>query len=331
MEHFFMIRSGPVHDAQIFTLTVAADNSPQRIDAYLASQFSHYSRSYFARLIDQNLIVLNNIPVKKQSLVVKPHDTVIITFPALIPESESTDTAARNLGITIIDTHEHFLIVAKPANVITHKPSLTSSSVTLADWLVATHSVEQSVGAQERPGIVHRLDKDTSGLLVIARTNYAHIQFGAMFKDRTIKKTYHAIVHGHPPASGVITHAIGRNPYTRNKMTTVIDHSISLDVPHSISGFRAAKTEYRVLEYFDTCSLIEVKPLTGRTHQIRVHCAAIGHPIVGDALYGKQSSLIGRQALHAYALSFTFDGIPYDFKNEPPHDFADLLANLRKK
>jgi 23S rRNA pseudouridine1911/1915/1917 synthase len=148
-----------------------------------------------------------------------------------------------------------------------------------------------------------------------------------MFRERTIEKTYYALVQGHPPPSGTIELPIGRCPITKTKMTTTIH-------PHSSSKMRHATTHYRVLEYFDNAAFVEVKPVTGRTHQIRVHFATIGHPIIGDIIYGTPSKLIPRQALHAYGLSFQFEGKPYRFVKEPPADFkmlAETLRNTTKK
>jgi 23S rRNA pseudouridine1911/1915/1917 synthase len=204
-----------------------------------------------------------------------------------------------------------------------------SSAITVADWILHNHHELSNVGAVDRPGIIHRLDKETSGLLIIARTNYGHNALGALFRNRKINKTYKAIVAGHPPKDGTITLAIGRNPTNRLKMATfnedLIDHTGKI----GCTKVRHATTDYKVLEYFDDASLIEVKPTTGRTHQIRVHMAALGHPIIGDQLYGKTSPFINRQALHAEQLSFIFDDTHYSFTDEFPHDFQQLINNLR--
>lgn len=313
-----------LHPNSSYAINVPSDQEPIRIDSFLATQFSSYSRTFFARLIDKNLIALNGITLTKQSIVVRPHDVITITSP-IRTTLEQPKLSAKDLGISILFEHEHFLIINKPANLIMHKPSSFSESITVADWLVATFDTLPNVGSVERPGIVHRLDKDTSGLLVIAKTNYAHMVFGAMFKDRSIEKKYLAIVQGHPEKSGIINLAIGRHPITRNKMSSFPEHTVTRNATHNGNGIRAAQSHYRVLRYFDNYSLLEVKPLTGRTHQIRVHCAAIGYPILGDALYGKKSLLIGRQALHAYSISFRFDDKDYSFTQEPPADFNQLI------
>lgn len=309
------------------SLTVPAHQRQLRLDSYLALTFPSYSRTFFTRLIYNQCIAINGAPATKPSNVIKPLDTITITLPDIKPQQPDSVTAAQ-LGITIVAEHQDFLIINKPHNLIVHKPSPHSSSITVADWLTGSSQIEQ-VGPADRPGIVHRLDKDTSGLMVIARTPRAHTLFGQMFKDRTIEKKYLAIVHGHPEVEGEITLSIGRHPITRNKMTTYSPERVTKGTPQNKNGIREAKSYFKVVEYFANCALIEVKPYTGRTHQIRVHMAALGHPIVGDTLYGKKSSLIDRQALHAYELSFTLDGQRHMYTQQLPEDFNQLVQHLR--
>jgi 23S rRNA pseudouridine1911/1915/1917 synthase len=150
-----------------------------------------------------------------------------------------------------------------------------------------------------------------------------------LFRERNIHKTYKAIVAGHPPKEGTITLAIGRNPINRLKMMHFDPELIDSTGKVGVTKVRHAKTDYKVLEYFDDATLVEVKPTTGRTHQIRVHMAALGHPIIGDQLYGKKSPLIDRQALHAEGLSFVFENKDYSFIDEIPEDFQQLINHLR--
>ena len=211
-----------------------------------------------------------------------------------------------------------FYIIEKPAGLMVHRPSTSSVELTLIDWLV--HQVPEiiNIGHPERPGIVHRLDKNTTGLLIVPRTSRAHMLFSDLFKNRDIKKTYLAVVRGHPEKEGTIELPIGRDPITRNKMT--------------VNGIEAreAVTRYKVLTYFENAALVEIYPVTGRTHQIRVHFKAIGHPLLGDQLYGTRSPLIKRHALHATQLTFDFKGKPYTFTSTPPQDFELLLSKLKK-
>ena len=316
-----MIKDCLIEPNTCIEFTVNGHDSDTRVDSYITKQFPYYSRSFFQKLISRKFIKLNNKIVKKQSTPVKTDDLLIVQFPPARTIEPATLTD--EVSVHIVDTHTHFIIVHKPAHLLMHPPHTNNTEVTLVDWMVHHYQELAQVGCVDRPGIVHRLDKDTSGILIIPRTNYAHTIFGEMFKNRSIEKTYHAVVQGHPSRTGTIDLAIGRDPITRTKMTTFTTayHKKNIKIRH-------ATTHYKVLEYFDDASLIEVKPVTGRTHQIRVHFAAIGHPLIGDTVYGKESTLIGRQALHAYGLSFTFDRTPYTFCHDTPDDFKQLLNAL---
>jgi len=276
-------------------------------------------------VIDEGYVSINGKPTNKQSTALRVQDVVTIQFP---PERQSEPKALteKHRGIEIITQQEHFLVIFKPAGLIVHSPTARSTMPTLVDWLVTNYADISSVGAIDRPGIVHRLDKDTSGVMIIPRTNHAHTIFGSMFRNRTIKKTYIAIVHGHPQQVGVIDFPIGRDQRNPTRMTTF---------PHSALGrsdaIRTSCTNYKVLEYFDEHSLIEVQPVTGRTHQIRVHFAAIGHPIVSDPIYGRSSHLIKRHALHAQKLSFQFEGTSHEYSHAIPTDMQMLINTLRSQ
>ncbi len=315
------------------TFTVEESHKGHRIDKFLSQVLPSYSRSFFQQLIDTGNITLNNRIATKASSTLKSGDVLTITIPE--PEKRPLYNPIKgHLGIEILYTHEHFFIINKPAGLLVHQTEVLTQEPTIVDWLLSHHQELQGVGTglstANRPGIVHRLDKDTSGLLIIARTNYAHLLFSDMFKKRTISKTYLALVHGHPPASGTIDLSIGRHPAHRKKMTTFIPdaaHALAT-TPHAARSHnttRNATTTYTVKTYFNQHALIEATPLTGRTHQIRVHCAAIGHPLVGDSLYGTPSKLINRHALHATALSFTFAGQHFNITKDAPEDFKRLI------
>ncbi len=294
--------------------TVFSGDVPQRIDLFLAGHHGQ-SRTYFQELIALKHVFVNDSPVKKPSLLLKQGDTVAVHFPTL-EEIKALKTLDPGLKIEVVFEHEDFLVINKPAHLSVHAPSQHTNEGSLVDWLLSRFQELENVGSQERPGIVHRLDKDTSGLLLVARNRIAHELLSDMFKQRQVKKTYHAVVKGHPEETGAIDFPIARDTVHRIKMT------------HKSVVGRDARTEYKVLRYFKEASLLELRPLTGRTHQLRVHCAALGYPIIGDRLYGSSSKLVERQALHAVALEFVYKGQPYFFSREAPDDFAQLIAHL---
>jgi 23S rRNA pseudouridine1911/1915/1917 synthase len=323
-----MIKHGHIPPGTTISFSVPENITPCRIDRYMSEVFPDYSRTYFQHIIDAGGITINGIPTKKPSIVIHPTNAITIQFtPERTIKTEML--IDKTLNVSTIATTEHFMIIHKPAHLLVHAPSSTSTAITLADWIRHHHGDIASVGISSRPGIIHRLDKETSGIMIITRTNYAHNIIGGLFRNRKIQKTYKAIVAGHPEKEGTITLAIGRDPINRIKMATFNEENIDAEGKIGTIKVRHAKTDYKVLEYFNDASLIEVKPTTGRTHQIRVHMAALGHPIIGDQLYGKKSPLIDRQALHAENLSFTFEETSYSFSDEIADDFQQLLNNLR--
>lgn len=323
-----MIQHGQITPNSTFSFIIPEDSTPCRIDRYIANLFPDYSRSYFQKIIDTGKVSINNLPAKKSSVIVQAADVISIEFPSR-GITQAYHLIDRTIGIRVIAETDHFVLIHKPAKLLVHPPSSTSCAITVVDWIRHNYTAIESVGIPDRPGIIHRLDRETSGILLITKTNYAHNLIGQLFRARIIKKTYKAVVSGHPPQEGVITLPIGRNPFNRMNMTHFDPLLIDSEGKVGTTKVRDAKTAYTVLEYFDNSSLIEVKPTTGRTHQIRVHMKAIGHPIIGDHVYGKESSLIDRQALHAEQLSFVFDGKDYHFYDEVPDDFQQLINHLR--
>lgn len=288
-----------------------------RLDMFLADQFPGYSRSLFKKLIDEKAVTINNKPATKAGAIIKKNDAVIITVPETKQKQVVSKEALEKLGITLIHQNKDFAIINKPAGLITHPPHVDSDEVSVIDWIISHFKDIKEVGYKDRPGIVHRLDKETSGLMVITLTKEAHELFSAMFKDKTIQKTYIAVVCGHPEKEGVIDFPIGRHNTTRNKMA------------HKIDG-RESRTRYKVKQYFEIYSLIEAYPETGRTHQIRVHFATLGHPLVSDKMYGKNYHVIKRHALHASEISFTFKNESFHFTAPLPDDFKKLVTHLEK-
>jgi len=317
--HNELIKSG-----QTIEIIVSEQQANQRVDQFLHEQFPLYSRSFFHRAIEDEYVTINGKLLKKSGHKTKTADLIAVTFPhkrkitAQMVKEEAPD-------VQTIASEPHFLIINKPAGLLVHPTTSTSKAITLMDWLI--HSIEgiDQVGYVDRPGIIHRLDKDTSGIMIIPRTNYGFGQLGELFRDRSIEKIYYAIVKGHPPKEGIIDLSIGRHPVERTRMTTFKEGQTH----PTNSKIRHALTHYQVVQYFEDAALVRVELKTGRTHQIRVHFAAIGHPIIGDIMYGEPSTLINRQALHAKELSFTFDGKAYHFEAPLPEDMQALLAHLK--
>lgn len=308
-----------IAQGSVFDFKVPEADNNSRIDIFVAKQFSSYSRSFFKKLIDDGLVSVNGKAINKVSYPIKTNDDVIVKFPIIEPVEPKV--LVESLGVEVVFEHSDFLILYKPAGVLTHAAT-TSKAGNLVDWILSKFKDISSVGSPERPGIVHRLDMNTSGLIIITRNNYAHEKFGNMFKDRKIKKTYLAIVEGDPKQEGFIDYPISRHS-TGSKMTVVKSNTRGIR-----GGVREALTNYKTLEYFQGYALVEAKPVTGRTHQIRVHFAAIGHPIVGDSTYGKASKLIDRHALHAYQLEFEYEGQQFVFKKDMPKDFVKLIESI---
>ncbi|MBP6892228.1 RluA family pseudouridine synthase [Candidatus Babeliales bacterium] len=310
-----------IKQASTFSITVDEQSNGLRIDKFITAHFSQYSRSFLQKLFKEKLVTVNQTKIVKSSFILKTSDTIFIQFPG------ESDTIAKkeipaDLNVQIIAKHDDFLIINKPAGLVVHAPNKNYSEVTLSDWVVDAHEEIAHVGLIDRPGIVHRLDKDTSGLMIIPRTNHAHATMTEMFKARKIHKTYLAIVLGHPPATGTIDFFIGRHHVIRNKM-----HHFTNTTKRMNS--RDAVTHYKVLTYFKDYSLVEIKPITGRTHQIRVHFAALGFPLLADMLYGKSSKILKRHALHAHQLEFEFDHQKYHFNSPIPDDLQKIINDLQ--
>jgi 23S rRNA pseudouridine1911/1915/1917 synthase len=299
-----------------FSFTAEQDNI--RLDVFVADQFPGYSRNYFKTLIENEAVLVNEKVPHKAGLKLTIGDTVTVNFPFTKIPKNYEPGALEALGINIVFENDDFLVINKPAGIMVHPPSEHSEDLCVTDWLMGSYKKIKYVGYTDRPGIVHRLDKDTSGLLLVALTNESHTALSDLFRNRTISKTYMAIVKGHPEKEGTINFPIGRHHTMRKRMA------------HVPNG-RVSETHYSVLEYFEDTALVEVKPVTGRTHQIRVHFTNQGHPLLGDFLYGQESKLMKRQALHAHKLAFEYKNKQYSFEQKAPEDFQKLIVKLRKE
>jgi 23S rRNA pseudouridine1911/1915/1917 synthase len=237
-----------------------------------------------------------------------------VVVPAAVP----AEPLPESIPLTIIFEDEHLLVVDKPPGMPVH-PGPGHSGRTLVNALLAHCPDLPGIGGVQRPGIVHRLDKDTSGLIVVAKDERAHQGLTRQLSERRMHKTYLALVDGRlEPAEAMIDAPLGRDPNNRQRMMI------------RASGGRAAQTRYRVRARYRGCTYIEASPITGRTHQIRVHMASLGHPIVGDPVYGKPSPLVARQFLHAWRLGFNhpISGEELSFEAPLPADLAPALEAL---
>jgi 23S rRNA pseudouridine1911/1915/1917 synthase len=289
-----------------------ADSAGVRLDLFIVQKLPELSRSFIQKLIEDGHITLNGKSARP-GLKLKEGDEVAIT----IPPPEPSELLAEDIPLDIIYEDTDLLVVDKPAGMTTH-PAPGNPLHTLVNAVLSHLPSLPESDNPARPGIVHRLDKDTSGLILIAKTRGALANLSAQFKSREVKKAYVALVKGRvTPKSGIIDAPIGRDRAHRQKMA-VTD-----------SG-RPARTAYTALRYFDGYTLVEARPETGRTHQIRVHFASVGHPIVGDAIYGAKSELVGRQFLHAQKLSFKLPstGKTVEFTSPLPPDLQSALDKL---
>ena len=263
-------------------------NSPVpdiRLDKYLAQVLPQFSRAYLQKLIVQGYILVNGQRTKANQRLNRA-DRITVGLPPL-----PVHPLAEPIPLTIIYEDEDILVIDKPAGLTVH-PAPGHPSHTLVNAVLA-HCPNLAMSNElMRPGIVHRLDKDTSGLIVIAKNDFAREYLTAQFKSRTVTKGYLVLVKGRlSPEQGIIEAPIGRDPHSRRRMAVV-------------ESGKETSTQYKVRKYLNNYTLVEVTPLTGRTHQIRVHLSAIGCPVLGDPIYGKKSAHLNRQFIHAYRLGF---------------------------
>ena len=303
--------------------------SGQRLDKALA-EASGLSRERVKALMAEGRITLAGQPVNQPTL--KPADGT--RFAISIPEATTALAAPQDIALTIVFEDAHLIIIDKPAGLVVH-PAAGNLDGTLVNALLHHCRGQLSgIGGVARPGIVHRIDKDTSGLLVVAKSDAAHEGLARQFADHSIERAYLAMVGGHPvPSAGTVSGAIGRSRYDRKKMAMVEARGESGRGKHAV-------THYKTLERLDSSALVECRLETGRTHQVRVHMSSIGHALLGDPTYGRPPARLrpllnqlhfARQALHAAVLGFIhpLTGEEMRFESALPADFRELLVELK--
>ena len=304
-----MTQETAVPEFHEFTVEV----SESRLDQYLAGLDTGMTRSQLSRLIVEGQALVNGRPAKPSSKV-RAGDSVSLSVPPPRP----TGVVAQDIPVTVVYQDESVVVIEKPAGLAVH-PGPGHPDMTLVNALLAMCPDIQGIGGEIRPGIVHRLDKDTSGLMMVAKTHQAHNDLSAQIKARQVTKGYLALVEGSLKSTeGKVDAPVGRHPRRRTRMAVVV-------------GGKEARTNYKVRQELRGHSLVELYLETGRTHQIRVHMAHLGHPLVGDTTYGHASHLVDRHFLHAFHLGFKhpITGEPLDFKIDLPPDLTPAIDALR--
>jgi 23S rRNA pseudouridine1911/1915/1917 synthase len=321
------------------TRTLTAETGGERLDRFLGKHLADHSRTSLQKLIEEGFVRVNGHPALKPALRLAPGDAVEVRIPPPPPSGVEPEP----IPLRIVFENGDLLVIDKPAGMVVH-PAAGHQRGTLVGAVLAHAPEVGEVGELERPGIVHRLDKDTSGLIMVAKNAAAQRTLQDAFARRTAEKTYLALVEGRPPtAEGRIETPIGRDPTHRQRMAVVPP-----------SRGRAAVTLFHTRGKFENHTLLEVHPLTGRTHQIRVHLAYIGCPVAGDKVYGRPSpptplpahpvrrgagrgeegegGKAKRQMLHAWRLKITLPGesAPRVFEAPLPEDFLEMLEQLRR-
>jgi 23S rRNA pseudouridine1911/1915/1917 synthase len=292
-------------------IEIVASESGGRLDSYISAECPQLSRSHVQHLIDERLVAVNG-KATKSGYKLREGDRIVVDVPSPKP----IEPQPEDIPLSIVYEDDDVLVIDKPAGLTVH-PAPGHSEHTLVNAILA-HCRDLSINGSIRPGIVHRLDKDTSGVMMIAKNDAAQRDLSNQIKNRTVLKQYVVLVHGRvTPDKGVIDAPMGRDPANRKRMA-VVD-----------SG-REARTMYRVSKYLKGYTLLEVTLDTGRTHQIRVHLSALGFPVVGDAVYGKASSIAGRQFLHAGRLGFNLpsNGKWVEFESKLPADLEKVLNDI---
>jgi len=295
-----------------------AGEKPERLDKFLVGCLPEFSRARLQGLIADGFVLVNGQPAKKSGQVIDAGAQIEVHIPPPVPSG----LVGENIPLDIIFENDELLIVNKPAGMVVH-PAAGHDTGTLVHAVLGYDPDIEGIGGEERPGVVHRLDKETSGLIILAKNERALRWLQDQFRLREVEKTYIALVDGAPPTpSGRVEAPIGRDTTNRKKMAV-----------QSAKKGREAVSEYITLESFKEHTLLEFHPHTGRTHQIRLHCAFLGCPIVGDMIYGRKNPTlkIGRHFLHAAKLKITLpnEKQPRTFEAPLPDELMDVLAKLK--
>jgi len=294
--------------------------APERLDVFLVSCLPEFSRSRLQGLIRDGFVRVDGQVVTKTGRDLEPGARLEVRIPPPVPSG----LVGEDIPLDVVFENDDLLVVNKPAGMVVH-PSPGHDSGTLVHAALGHVPELEGIGGEERPGIVHRLDKETSGLIVIAKNERAHRWLQDQFRARTVEKIYLTLVDGAPPTpAGRVEAPIGRNTSHRKLMAVV-----------PLEKGREAVSEYRTLESFPAHTLLEVHPLTGRTHQIRVHMAFLGCPVTGDTVYGKRKPTVAleRHFLHAYKLIIVLPGekAARVFEAGLPEELVSVLDELRKR
>ncbi len=300
---------------------VGPDAGSERLDSFISLKTCGLSRSYVQKLIRQGLVAVNT-KIEKVSYKVKKGDCIDL----IIPDEPENILIPEDIPLDVIYEDEYIIVINKPSQTVVH-PAAGHKSGTLINALLFKCGKLASIGAPLRPGVVHRLDKDTSGIIVVAKDDAAYLNLCKQFRERKVEKYYLALLYGSLRKDrGEISAAIGRAVSDRKKMSTKTRKG------------REAVTQFEVLKRFKTATMVKVRIITGRTHQIRVHFSASGHPVLGDKTYGKKTNInfaqkiihFNRQMLHAYCLKFKhpINGQTLEFTAPMPEDMRKAIEEL---